>query len=228
MPQLEILREKLDTLAAADPDLKLFGAEAHKYTLGPMLSEEEISRIEQEYKIKLPEGYRQFLLEMGDGGAGPYLGIQPLASAINGTQRDHDILSRPFPLDKPLDVFEECVEDGTLDDYYERIQDDEDYYDETLECVAKFSGPYYTQGSIYLCDFGDAIVFHLPVTGPESGNIWVEDLQGDFGGIFPVSNEGKGATRTNFLKWYENWLDKNLRSANGEETDDEGGYFTYA
>jgi hypothetical protein len=95
------------------------------------------------------------------------------------------------------------------------------------ECTAKFSEPYYTQGSLYLCDYGDAIVFYLPVTGPERGNIWVKDLQGDFGGIFPLSEEGKGATRTGFLKWYEKWLDKSLQATKSGDAE-AGGYFDFA
>ena len=219
------IRGKLAGLAAADPDLKLFGAGKHKYLLGPTLTEGEVKSIESRYGMKLPDDYRHFLLEMGDGGAGPYYGVQPLADAIkySGTADNPFILSKRFPLNKPLLLFDECVGEGTWDDYYSRIETDEKYYDKVQRCISRFNKPYYTQGTLYLCDYGDAIAFHLVVTGRERGNIWIEDRAGDFGGIFPLSPEGKGETRTTFLTWYKNWLDRVLQK--GEESTD---YFEYA
>ena len=38
-----------------------------KIQMGPVLSEEQISAFEQKHQITLPEGYRRFLLEVGDG-----------------------------------------------------------------------------------------------------------------------------------------------------------------
>ena len=220
---MDRIRQKLAALAAGDPDLKRFGADGHKYRLSPPLSPEEISRMEAEHKMTLPEEYRAFLLELGDGGTGPYYGIQPLANAIKYSDiaRDPATLSKRFPLNKPLLLFDECVGEGTWDDYYRRIETDEKYYDKVQRCISRFNKPYYTQGTLYLCDYGDAIAFRLVVTGRESGNMWIEDRAGDFGGFFPLSHEGKGETRTTFLKWYENWLDQA-----GQKSESEG-YFEY-
>lgn len=231
MTQMYRIEQKLAALREADRGWTLFGAEQHKYVLESALGEDEISRIEKSYGIRLPEGYRQFLLEIGDGGAGPYHGLRKLTDALrfSGVAKDKTILSKPFPLDKPLDIFEECAGVPTWDDYFRRIETDDDYYDEVLECKAKFNKPYYRQGTIYLCDYGDAIVFRLVVSGPERGNIWITDQAGDFGGIFPLSPEGKGETRTDFLTWYENWLDRSLAGLNGDSVEDNGGgYFEYA
>jgi hypothetical protein len=218
-----ILR-KLTDLAASDPGLKLFGADKHKYHLAPTLSNEEVSHLEAQYKMTLPEGYRRFLLEVGDGGAGPYYGLHSLSEAIkySGTTREPDILSRPFPLEKALDLFEKCGEAGSWDDYFARIETDEKYYDKVRRCVSRFNKPHYTQGTLYLCDYGDGIAFRLVVTGPQVGNIWIDDRVGGFGGLFPLSPEGKASPPTSFLKWYENWLDKAARTV------ESGGSFEYA
>lgn len=76
-----------------DPLRWRFGARAHRYHLNPPISEKELASFEAEHRITLPDDYRSFLLEVGNGGAGPYYGLLPLGESL----RSGD-LSRPFPL----------------------------------------------------------------------------------------------------------------------------------
>lgn len=62
----------LEQAKAKDPDLVRFGAYSHKYKLSPPASEETIQKFEEQEGIRLPEEYRDFLLFVGNGGAGPY------------------------------------------------------------------------------------------------------------------------------------------------------------
>jgi hypothetical protein len=75
MISLQELDKKLSQLRRRDPELKLFGASTHRYTLNPPLGVDEIERFEQDAGVKLPEEYRNFLTRIGNGGAGPYYGL---------------------------------------------------------------------------------------------------------------------------------------------------------
>lgn len=72
------VREALAQLAAADPRRVCFGASAHGYRLRPPLSQARMEELEQAAGVRLPDDYRDFVLELGDGGAGPYHGLWPL------------------------------------------------------------------------------------------------------------------------------------------------------
>ena len=72
---IEELRSLLEKARATDADLKQFGAEHHKYQWNPPASLKEIEKFEKETGISLPDGYRNFLLQAGNGGAGPFYGL---------------------------------------------------------------------------------------------------------------------------------------------------------
>ena len=72
---LEELRLLLEKARTADSDLKQFGAKDHKYQWNPPAALADVEAFEREIGVTLPEGYRDFLLQVGDGGAGPFYGL---------------------------------------------------------------------------------------------------------------------------------------------------------
>jgi len=72
------LRAAIAELAARDPEAQRFGARHHRYRAGRPITEARIAAIEAEANVRLPDDYRQHLLALGDGGAGPYYGLLPL------------------------------------------------------------------------------------------------------------------------------------------------------
>ena len=72
------LRKQLKRAGEKDSNFSRFGADSHKYQLEPPASEETIAAFEACFGVSLPEGYRNFLLWMGDGGAGPFYGLYQL------------------------------------------------------------------------------------------------------------------------------------------------------
>lgn len=87
MPVRDALRE----LSSSDLRRLRFGANRHRYHLRAPLSEARLVALEATAGISLPEDYRDFLLEMGDGGAGPYYGLVPFDQPAQ-----QDLATGPF------------------------------------------------------------------------------------------------------------------------------------
>lgn len=94
----------VDKLAQArQRGLTCFGSDAHRFELRPPASEEAVRAFEVEHGVTLPEDFRTFLLEAGDGGAGPFYGLYPLSKWNDFADWVLDetpagFLARPCPL----------------------------------------------------------------------------------------------------------------------------------
>ncbi len=75
------LRKQLKRAGEKDSDFSRFGADGHKYQLEPPALKETIAAFEARFGVSLPEGYRNFLLWMGNGGAGPFYGLYSLGAS---------------------------------------------------------------------------------------------------------------------------------------------------
>jgi hypothetical protein len=72
------IQARLAAIRAADPGLDRFGASRHRHRLGRRLSKGSVTSFESAHGVPLPEAYRSFLLDVGNGGAGPHYGLFPL------------------------------------------------------------------------------------------------------------------------------------------------------
>lgn|GEM_PF-1020553 len=75
--------EKLELLRSRDPHREVFGADLHHYRCNPPLSQAQLSAAEARHGIRLPHAFRQFLLHVADGGAGPEHGLSPLSHSAH-------------------------------------------------------------------------------------------------------------------------------------------------
>ncbi|MGX1928006.1 SMI1/KNR4 family protein [Flagellimonas sp. 2504JD4-2] len=75
---------KLNFLRESDTSFIVFGSDHHNYQINPTLKESEIGDFEAKEGVKLPQGYRTYLQNIANGGAGPNYGIYPLQEARNG------------------------------------------------------------------------------------------------------------------------------------------------
>src|SRR5882762_8127570 len=66
-------RDAISRLRRIDTDLRVFGANGHRYLTHP-LSADDVARFESTLCVDLPRTYRNHLLEIGHG-AGPYYGL---------------------------------------------------------------------------------------------------------------------------------------------------------
>ena len=108
------VRACLTELRRADPELQTFGARRHRYTLGLPLPEAQVRALEKLAGFSVPADYRHFVTRVGNGGAGPFYGLNPLMSAASPTL---DRLARPFLPPTSWGEYEEgeAPEDGVLE-----------------------------------------------------------------------------------------------------------------
>ena len=91
------------------------GIKEQDIQMGPVLSEEQIRAFEQKHQITLPEGYRRFLLEVGDGcymfDDYPSYQLLPLEA-----DREIENYAAPFPLTE----YEVEGDDPLSDEFWSR------------------------------------------------------------------------------------------------------------
>jgi len=147
--------------------------------LDPPMVPEAVREFEERHHIDLPEEYRLFLLEIGNGGDGPpKFGLMKLGK-----------VPKNFPYPAP-DALSNISKPFPLTRYWIWEGEDEDK-PELKEDIR--------HGSIVLGDDGCGMYWLLIVTGQERGKVWqLTDT-----GIQPC------APPRDFLSWYEYWLDGN-------------------
>jgi len=193
--QVQRIKQKLQAAKKADTKLKVFGADSHKYTLSKPATAEEVTQFEQQYSIELPGCYKAFLLQVGNGGnayassaAGPFYGIYPLGKNVD--ELIYDTVER--------DLKNDCIIYPKMpDDYWtsltQKLNDDlsdEDYGNERGRI---FGGilPIGSQGCSYL--------HGIVLNGPYTGRVVNLDID---------AQKPRFAFESNFLDWYERWLDE--------------------
>jgi SMI1 / KNR4 family (SUKH-1) len=205
--EVAAVRARLVALAGADRGLRRFGASEHRYWLRPVLPPAVVAAFESQHGVVLPAAYRSFLLDVGDGGAGPCYGIFPLSGAgMNPSELEERLvpgqLAAPFPHTSawnpptylpangrpgpaplaPAGSDRPVPAAGTLSE--------DDYFD-----------PRWTAGSMVIAHHGCGAFYRLVLTGPARGQIWFDDRAAD-GGLRPDTPD--------FAHWYLDWLNQSI------------------
>ncbi len=120
-------------------------------TLGRCLSETAIAEFERSCNIRLPQAFRMFLKEVGDGCESMIDGFR--LNRLEEIERKD--LSRPFPLEKAWIWEDEAPGDGEA-----RGRLKEKIEERVL------------QGNLQLIDIGCCMTYQLIVTGPCRGEVW--------------------------------------------------------
>lgn len=214
--RLDRLVQRLDRLRTLDPDLQAFGALSHEYRLLPPLSELEIAGFEQEHGVVLPAEYRLFLARVGNGGAGPYYGLTPLAA----WRPDLLLVERyvEFDGDRPVMVDGKIVEvEIGPRPWLDRLADParpfllEGPWPQRDSDVLPAQDAHPFDGCTFLCEMGDGYRCFLVITGSRAGEVWEDHTHG-------VAFEAVRPTGLTFLAWYEQWLDGEIAPDNEQVT----------
>ena len=208
------LLERLRGLARSDRQRRVFGSASHDYQLNPPLAVAVLEAFEQDHQIRLPEDYRYFMTQVGNGGAGPAYGLFPFGHDDEG--RWGEVLpigdiGQPFPhveawnLDASFWEGEPNAPQGTPREEEDRLWAD---WDQSLE--ERYWKPTLMNGAIPICHRGCALRQWLVVHGEQRGYVW-NDLRADHAGLAPVVDK-QGAPMT-FTTWYLTWLEEAERGS---------------
>ena len=210
------IQQKLAQAKAADKNLEVFGADAHKYHLNPPVSEAEVLAFEKKYGVQLPECYRAFMLTVGDAKAkksdfiaGPYYGLYAFGTSVDSLlyEKIETYLKAPCNLSPDMTQEEwEALSDPLLFSEEDEEDNDDKYFAERAKV---FGGllPLGSQG----CTYEHALVLN----GKYAGRVVNVDLD---------LLQPKFAFETNFLDWYERYLDEVI---SGQLIDDRPTWFGY-
>lgn len=147
----------------------------------PALGRPAVHAFEARHGIVLPEPYRTFVAEITDGSPSgpPEYGLLPDDWGADGRERD---LGKPFPLVEAW--------------MWEEDPDPPEDADARLEQV-------YGHGSIVLGTDGCAMNWHLVVTGPHRGHVW---MISDVGAVPFGEPFGYTTAEPGFAGWVRHWV----------------------
>ncbi|MDH2433787.1 SMI1/KNR4 family protein [Pokkaliibacter sp. MBI-7] len=200
--------EKLQKKQKLDPGLIGFGVQRHRYELRLPINESRLEKLEEEYGITLPEDYRNFILNISNGGAGPGYGLYSIEEALarNGDEIK-ELFIRPDEINEEQDDhLKECgmlilCQHGCANDDFLILNGTE-------------------RGFVW--EYIDWVGHHIPLSKnmpklsslnnlpqeehPEAKKKWVSSL-------FLVKNDQK----MTFSDWYIDWLEQPPRLFRGTE-----------
>jgi hypothetical protein len=194
---------RLARLRANGDDRSVSGADSHRFRVNPPLSEADLADFERRHRIVLPPDYREFLLTVGNGGAGPDCGVHKLGCADEDRPWNPDDwligdLAAPFP--------------HTAE--WNPVPFDPDKDDPSDELLSEIEPEYFAlkhvNGAIPICHRGCNLRFWLVVTGTEARHVWY-DRRVEWRGLIPVP--ATWAPRATFGDWYCDWLIEAERKA---------------
>jgi hypothetical protein len=181
------VHSRLAAIRAADPDLERFGASRHRHRLGRRLGKLSVTAFESAHGVTLPDAYRSFLLEVGNGGAGPNYGLFTLdGQGMTDLERDERFRPRYLATGFPhTEAWNPNYNPPGRDRPNPALLSEDEYFD---------AG--WTTGTLVIAEFGCGAFHRLVVAGPARGQVWLDDRASD-GGLTP---------ETDFYSWYNNWL----------------------
>ena len=186
--QIQRIQQKLPLAKQMDSDEALFGADSHHYQLNPPLDIAQIAQWQRRTGAQLPQEYMQFMTQLGNGGAGPYYGIERFEDSENR----YDAVALPCVLSPEMSD----EEWQTLCHLAEDCSDEE--YDARESVIH--------QGLFYLGTCGCTYDILLVVTGEHAGRLVYTHEWCDSPTPYQFAYE------SHFLDWYERWLDEIIQA----------------
>ena len=184
-----------------------------KCNFNKTVNEKEILKFENKFDLKLPKDYRDFIIQIGNGGFLNlnFLNINHYIHRVNKSDR----IFEKFPLKKALidiDENEDLEEYLNIGDYdFLKLQ----------ELNFDFHELY--NGQIILKNTGCGNYIFLVIKGPEYGNVWMWEYASN-GEILPYNGKSwndrfKSSERKSFSDWLIEELNQYLLDKNWLQQD---------
>lgn len=190
MEKIPVVKEKVYILKEIDKNCEVPGSFIHEYELRECLKEDKIKMYEERFNIVFPEDYKNYLMFISDGGAGPGTGISGIGLLDLNNKAGVYTHIEAFKFTSKWDLPENST---PLTE------------EERKELV---------DGTIFITRDLESARYLLVVNGEEKGNMWIDKTEMD-GGLEPVKS-ADGKARVTFLEWFEEWLDESIRSLKPE------------
>lgn len=192
----------------------------HGFRLNAVASAGALAAFEERHGVSLPCEYREFLMSVGNGGAGPGCGVFPLGEFGGFGVGD---FATPFPhmetWNAPDEWFDSLPDpEGHLPDaptswrsidelleWRRAHPEDEEVAEKRMELEEWYYGIEQVPGTIPISDCGCAKCDRLVVTGAARGTVWLDAREAD-GGLFLY--RGSSGEPLTFLGWYARWIDE--------------------
>jgi hypothetical protein len=211
--QIKRIKNKLLKAKKTDKTLKVFGADSHKYILKPTVSIRKVSEFEKKYDLQLPNCYKDFITEIGNGGisyahsaAGPFYGIYPLGENV-----DELIFNNTEKYLKNKCIIYPKMTNEYWDSLTKNINDNDDISDKEYE---QELGKIYS-GVLPIGSQGCTYIHGIVLNGKYKGQVVNLDMDGQ---------KPRFTFEKTFLDWYERWLDEVI---SGELIKEGASWFGY-
>lgn len=204
------LATDLARLASLDVQRRVFGASSHRYSNGP-ISSDELFALERELGVALPDDFRAFLLEVG-AGAGPYYGIFG-PTEIRGQRADWKRAA------------DKC--NGAVDDMRGTGRPDIDFSVSRAQLIDVLKNanwpcvpiPWNPDGAVPICHHGCMFWTILVTTGELRGVVmdyYTDHDAGTSARVPPTVDEIEPSAKLisetpTFSDWFAAWIENSLR-----------------
>lgn len=200
------VKEKIEYLRTQDINFEIDGARDHKYQFGSIVPSSQIQEFEVENNLTLPDHYRKFLLEIGNGGPGPSYGLRKIDFR---TPTDFRLAGDPLIDFSKKFPYQSKWNETWIDDVdWENGEKPDDLLHQ------KYWSTEHIHGAFPICHYGHGDCFLLIVKGEQAGKIWF-DARGSYGGITPEIIAGRPVS---FSTWYSQWLDQSIRHLKNQKS----------
>ncbi|MFK7001003.1 SMI1/KNR4 family protein [Flavobacterium oreochromis] len=197
--QIDRIKIKLRLAKNTDYFLEAFGAKSHQYILSEPATIEEVNEFEKKYNIELPTCYKQFFIEIGNGG----LNYEKYVIGNSGAGPDYGIFklgnTSQFIVDPSLKYLEKdpFFNENTTYEDWDQIDKELDNAVTDEDCDIIIGNAY--SSILFIGSSGCASYLGIMLKGKNKGRVIRTYDEIEYCPEF--------FKETNFLDWYENWLD---------------------